>query len=198
MDEGWSSARLTHSRVAVRPAAAPEAGQRRLRIVVGDEHGRRLRMAGLSSWLRRVAPARARGCVSIALVSDRRIRTLNRTYRRQDHVTDVLSFPATAATGSPSRQSTTRRSAVLPEPSTSPRTAHDLGEIVIARGLARRQARQARHSELTELRVLALHGLLHLLGYDHERDRGRMRRLEGRLRRKGGLCEGLIERSERR
>jgi probable rRNA maturation factor len=74
----------------------------------------------------------------------------------------------------------------------------DLGEIVIARGLAGRQARKARHSELTELRVLALHGLLHLLGYDHERDRGRMRRLEERLRRKGGLREGLIERSESR
>jgi probable rRNA maturation factor len=70
-----------------------------------------------------------------------------------------------------------------------------LGEIVIARGVARRQARAARHSELTELRVLALHGLLHLLGYDHESDDGRMRRVEQRLRRKGGLCEGLIERT---
>ena len=70
-----------------------------------------------------------------------------------------------------------------------------LGDIVIARGVARRQARGARHSELTELRVLALHGLLHLLGYDHERDDGRMRRLEQRLRRKGGLREGLIERA---
>ena len=70
-----------------------------------------------------------------------------------------------------------------------------LGDIVIARGVARRQAREARHSEHTELRVLALHGLLHLLGYDHERDNGRMRRVERRLRRKGGLDEGLIERA---
>ena len=70
-----------------------------------------------------------------------------------------------------------------------------LGEIVIARGVARRQAREARHSELTELRVLALHGLLHLLGYDHESDEGEMRRTEQRLRRKGGLGEGLIERA---
>ena len=70
-----------------------------------------------------------------------------------------------------------------------------LGEIVIARGVARRQARDAHHSELTELRLLALHGLLHLLGYDHERDRGEMHRTEQRLRRKGGLREGLIERS---
>ena len=70
-----------------------------------------------------------------------------------------------------------------------------LGDVVIARGVARRQAREARHSELTELRVLALHGLLHLLGYDHEHDDGRMRRAEQRLRRKGGLGASLIERA---
>jgi len=73
-----------------------------------------------------------------------------------------------------------------------------LGEIVIARGVARRQAREAGHSELTELRVLALHGLLHLLGYDHERDTGQMSRVEERLRRKGGLRAGLIERAQPR
>jgi len=69
-----------------------------------------------------------------------------------------------------------------------------LGDIVIARGMARRQAREAGHSEATEMKVLALHGLLHLLGYDHERDNGAMARLERRLRRRGGLREGLIER----
>jgi probable rRNA maturation factor len=72
-----------------------------------------------------------------------------------------------------------------------------LGDIVIARGVARRQAREARHSEGTELRVLALHGLLHLIGYDHEHDDGRMGRVEQRLRRKGRLREGLIERAGR-
>jgi probable rRNA maturation factor len=70
-----------------------------------------------------------------------------------------------------------------------------LGDIVIGLGVARRQARAAGHTELDELKVLALHGLLHLLGYDHERDNGRMRRVEGRLRRKGGLREGLIARA---
>ena len=72
-----------------------------------------------------------------------------------------------------------------------------LGDIVIATGVARRQAKEAGHSYQTELRVLALHGLLHLLGYDHhdKRDQGRMARVEAALRRKGGLAAGLIERA---
>jgi probable rRNA maturation factor len=160
--------------------AADDGSTSALRVLVSDERGRRLRVSGLAAWLRRVAPAAARGTVSIALVSDARIRALNRTYRRKDYATDVLSFPA----GPPNSKS------LIPN--------HCLGDIVIARGVARRQARDARHSERDELRVLALHGLLHLLGYDHERDNGRMRRVEQRLRRKGGLREGLIERAHGR
>jgi probable rRNA maturation factor len=125
----------------------------------------------LRRWLRRVAPARARGQVTVALVSDGRIQELNRSFRGVNKATDVLSFPAD-------------------EPGT-------LGDVVIARGVARRQARGAGHDMATELRVLALHGLLHLLGYDHEHDGGRMARIEARLRRKGGLLEGLIERARR-
>jgi probable rRNA maturation factor len=115
-----------------------------------------------------VAPARARGDLTIAVVADARVRALNRRFRHEDRPTDVLSFPA----DEPDR----------------------LGDVVIAAGVARRQARDAGHALATELRVLALHGLLHLLGYDHESDDGRMARVERRLRRRGGLREGLIER----
>ena len=126
-----------------------------------------MRAPGLAAWLVTVAPARARGDIAIAIVSDARVRVLNKKYRRQDKATDVLSF--------------------------------DTGDIVIAAGVARRQARQAGHSYAAELKVLALHGLLHLLGYDHHdpEDGGRMARLERRLRSKGGLRAGLIERADK-
>ena len=108
----------------------------------------------------------------MAVVPDARIRQLNFQYRGKNTPTDVLSFPAE-------------------EPGY-------LGDVVIALGVARRQASAAGHALATEFRVLALHGLLHLLGYDHERDTGQMRRLERRLRREGGLTEGLIEREAQR
>jgi probable rRNA maturation factor len=164
-------------------------GRQALRVVVGDERGRRVRQAAaLAGWLTRIAPARARGTLSVALVSDARVRDLNRRYRGIDHTTDVLSFPAEARPRDPhdARRGRSRDSRAL-----------TLGDVVIARGVARRQAKEAGHSELTEWRVLALHGLLHLLGYDHEHDEGRMQRVEGRLRRRGGLPGGLIERAER-
>jgi probable rRNA maturation factor len=150
-------------------------------VLVGDECGRRVSAPGLARWVARVAPADARGTVSIALVSDARVRALNRQYRHVDRVTDVLSFPTGREPKAVGQQCTGR----------------PLGDIVIARGVARRQAMVAGHSEVTELRILALHGLLHLLGYDHEQDEGRMQRTELRLRRKGGLREGLIERNGR-
>jgi probable rRNA maturation factor len=152
---------------------------KRLRVTVTDARGRPVRAGGLAAWLASIAPAGASGDVAVALVSDARIRALNRQYRRQDRVTDVLSFPADRGP----------RPAAVPE---SP-----LGDIVIASGVATRQAKAAGHSVQKELRVLSLHGLLHLLGYDHHdpKDRGRMARVETRLRRAGGLSAGLIERA---
>jgi probable rRNA maturation factor len=164
----------------------------RIYVAVSDARGRPI-STGLSRWLTRVAPARARGSVNIAVVSDRRVRALNRQYRGIDRTTDVLSFPATNL---PQNTQNTQKSQPKNGFANSAGSAvkHFLGDIVIARGVARRQARSAGHAEETELRVLALHGLLHLLGYDHEGDSGAMARLERRLRRKGGLREGLIER----
>ena len=141
----------------------------RLSVLVADERGRRLPASGLVSWLRRVAPAAARGTVSIALVSDARVRALNRTYRRKDYATDVLSFSYGAGALAKALRSF-------------------LGRDRDREG-RRAPARDARHSELTEHKVLALHGLLHLLSTDHERDTSRMHRVERRLRKKGGLGE---------
>jgi probable rRNA maturation factor len=169
-----------------------------LHVVITDEIGRPLRKPSLSRWLQSLAPARAQGSVTVALVSEAAIRRLNRQYAGVDHATDVLSFPD----GGDARRRTSkfRGSASSPRPDfvegrTSDGRAGHLGDIAIATGVARRQARAARHSLDTELRVLALHGLLHLLGYDHAGDGGRMARLERRLRRRGGLREGLIDRA---
>ncbi len=138
---------------------------------------------GLAGWLADAAPARARGEVTVALVSDRRMRSLNRAFRGKDYATDVLSFPTVPSTLS------------APDTGRSLPDTHSLGDIVIATGVATRQAKEAGHAVATELRVLALHGLLHLLGYDHARDDGQMARVEKRLRRAAGLEGGLIERT---
>ena len=144
----------------------------RLLVTVTDGRGTAVRAPGLAAWLAGVAPARARGEIAIAIVSDVRMRALNRQFRRKDQSTDVLSFRSD--------------------------TPRFLGDVVIAEGVARRQAREAGHSYTVELKVLALHGLLHLLGYDHHdpADGGRMARLERRLRAEGGLGASLIERGE--
>jgi probable rRNA maturation factor len=161
---------------------------KRFSVSVTDGGGRRIRDGGLGRWLESIAPARARGEVAVALATDARVRTLNRQYRRKDQTTDVLAFPSYEP-----RQTNHG-------PRTTNHGTRQLGDIIIATGVARRQARDAGHSEQTELRVLALHGLLHLLGYDHHDrpERGRMARAEARLRSRGGLPAGLIERASGR
>lgn len=101
---------------------------------------------------------------TLVLVSDRAIRRLNRDFRNQDKPTDVLSFP-TGLEDLPH----------LDKPG--------LGDMIISVETARRQAFARHHSLQRELCVLAIHGLLHLLGYDHEVDRGEMHRKELKLQR---------------
>ena len=144
----------------------------RLHVRLATPDAKTTTTRGLGAWLQRAAPASAKGDVSIAVVSDRRMRALNRQFRGKDTTTDVLSFPATHMPG----------------------VSTFLGDIVIAISVATRQAREAGHSVSTEMKILALHGLLHLLGYDHDSDDGKMARAEARLRKKAGLREGLIER----
>ncbi len=156
-------------------------------MTVTDARGRQLRGTGLDRWLTSAAPRAAAGHLSIALVSDRTMRELNRRYRAADYATDVLSFPAGST---PNRGGRAGR--------VSPTTPDEwLGDIVIATGVAARQAREFGHPRAVELRILALHGLLHLLGYDHEADDGEMRRVEDRLRRRAKLPVGLTARGFR-
>jgi probable rRNA maturation factor len=170
-------------------ASDPDPARPRLKVDVCDARGLPAAAPGLARWLTAVAPPSARGEVTVVLATDARVRKLNHEYRGKDYATDVLSFPndddgAPAAADAKSAKSAKKA-----------KVARHLGDIVIARGVAARQAREAGHALATELRILALHGLLHLLGYDHERDAGEMARVEKRLRRQGGLREGLIERA---
>lgn len=117
--------------------------------------GRRLRAVLQGA----AAALKVTGEVSVVLASDPLLRRLNRSYRGKDRPTDVLSFPGEGGeTG--------------------------LGDVVISVQTARRNASTLGRSLAQELEVLALHGLLHLLGYDHETDDGTMERLERRLRRR--------------
>lgn len=109
--------------------------------------------------LRRLAIAESE--VHVLITDDDEIRRLNREYRDLDEATDVLSFPDGER---------------LP---TGPLL---LGQIVVSLDSARRQAAELGHGELRELEELVLHGTVHLLGYDHEQDRGEMNEIELRLR----------------
>ena len=115
-----------------------------------------------------------RGRVSILVTSSAELRRLNRRYRRKDRATDVLSFPA-AGNGV-------------------------AGDIAISAELAARSARRFGHSAAAEVKILILHGLLHLAGLDHDhpRDRGRMSRREEALRHELGLPASLIQRTSSR
>lgn len=119
------------------------------------------------------AAVRLRGEVSVLFTTDAAIRKLNRQFRGKNKATDVLSFPADG-----------------------PAAQGLAGDLAISVPTARCQAAAQGHALGVELKVLVLHGLLHLAGYDHETDTGQMARRERTLRAKLGLPLGLIERVE--
>ena len=117
-------------------------------------------------------------CVAVRLISDAEMTRLNRIYRRKKRSTDVLSFPAEDQRGKPGSLAQQVRKG----------RGKFLGDIAISPKFARRNAKSLGHALPQELQVLILHGLLHLLGYDHETDRGEMERIEMRLRRRLGIA----------
>ena len=117
--------------------------------------------------------ARLKGNMNVLVTSNAELRLLNRRFRGKDIATDVLSFPA-------------EKSAA----------ANLAGDIAISAEIAARNARALGHPVDSEIKILVLHGILHLCGYDHERDRGEMAAKEQRLRRKLHLPVALIERTE--
>ena len=133
----------------------------RLRVVLlNRQRRRRIDGTRLRRLLEKAAEALgAKGEVSLVLAGDRLLHRLNREYRGQDHPTDVLSFPGDGGEAG-------------------------LGDVVISVETAARNARALGRTLAPELDVLALHGFLHVLGYDHEADDGTMDRLERRLRKR--------------
>jgi probable rRNA maturation factor len=122
----------------------------------------------LDELTRRIARGRAIACL---IATDAEVRRLNREFRGKDQATDVLSFPAANPNGL-------------------------AGDIAISIDRARIQAAERGHSLVDELRILMLHGALHLAGMDHESDSGEMARAESRWRKRLGLPDGLIERAQ--
>jgi probable rRNA maturation factor len=135
-------------------------------------------VAGLSDTALAKFVARAsrasklKGTVNILVTGSSELRSLNRRFRAKDQPTDVLSFPP------------------------GPCFVNGLaGDIAISADIAKQNARRLGHSAAQEIKILALHGVLHLVGYDHERDDGAMAGQEAKLRRSLGLPLGLIERN---
>jgi probable rRNA maturation factor len=127
--------------------------------------------------LRARRAVRMRGTVNVLVTNGSAVRALNSRFRGQNKTTDVLSFPAATDLVRP------RKSAGF------------AGEIAISADIAMQNARHFRHSAAEEVKILTLHGILHLAGFDHERDNGQMARKEEKLRRDLRLPVALIERA---
>ncbi|MGC1686638.1 MAG: rRNA maturation RNase YbeY [Candidatus Acidiferrales bacterium] len=150
--------------------------QRRVHVALApleQYFGRLLRMLGLSS-----------DAASVRFVDDSQMARWNRTYRGKQGSTDVLSFSADERTDRSSRTRRTRNGKATVE---SVARVKYLGDIAISPVVARQNARRFRRTLAQELQILILHGLLHLMGYDHERDHGEMEHFESQLRVRLGL-----------
>jgi probable rRNA maturation factor len=139
----------------------------------------RVEMRALVAFTNRVKLELGLGqeCVAIRLINDREMARLNETYRDNKGPTDVLSFPAEER----------RRPSNLRQRLKKMRDAQ-LGDIALSPVMAKRNAKQYGRTFTEELQILILHGILHLLGYDHETDRGEMEQVELRLRRRLGIA----------
>jgi probable rRNA maturation factor len=122
---------------------------------------------------RAAAAAGVRGQINVLITDNRELQSLNRRFRAKDQPTDVLSFPSgSSGVNGPA------------------------GDIAISAEMAAANGDRLGHSAAQEVKVLVLHGVLHLAGYDHERDHGAMGRKEARLRRTLKLPVGLVERND--
>jgi probable rRNA maturation factor len=148
-------------------------------MILNRQRAVRVARRPLELFLRRVKNELGYGNagVTVCLVSDAEIARMNDTFRKEKGPTDVLSFPA----------SPRRRPAPFGRGLRKTNKEESLGDIAISPATARRYARKHGRRLPSELRVLILHGVLHLLGYDHETDLGEMDRIEGKLRKRFGL-----------
>jgi len=152
----------------------------KMRLIQNRQRVVRVRVGPLEEFLKNIMEEIGLGpeCVAVRLIGDPEMARLNEKYRKKKGPTDVLSFPAASDSAKPGTLKQQVRKA----------GGEFLGDIAISPKVARRNAKSLGRQLPKELKVLILHGVLHLLGYDHETDRGEMERIEGRLRRKLGIA----------
>ncbi len=166
-------------------------------MILNRQRTVRLQRRSLELFLRRAQRELgvAEAQVTICLVSDTEIARMNEAFRKKKGPTDVLSFPAAkrrTRTGRMAmrvhRQKKSGNASGNARGNGAEKAGDVLGDIAIAPATARRNAKTHGRSLPAELQILILHGVLHLLGYDHEADGGEMDRIEKRLRRRLGLA----------
>ncbi len=161
-------------------------------MILNRQRSVRLSNRALELFLQRVKRELRLGAaqVTVCLVSDAEIAGMNKAFRKKQGPTDVLSFPA--ETSRKNRHGIRRRRIGVAGKRTKSRVGarkrNFLGDIAIAPAVAKRNAQIYGRTLPVEIKILILHGVLHLLGYDHETDRGEMERAEKKLRRRLGLA----------